>query len=72
MCNKQHSEICICMYFCACVFNIMNVSVTYLKYLKPANILIMRVASSKHALEIYPEMLRVSYSANPFFLKHRS
>lgn len=50
----------------------MNVSVIYLKYLKPTNILIMYVARGKHALEISPEMLCVGYSANPFFLKHMS
>lgn len=57
------------IYFYACVFNIMNVSVMYIKYIKPANILIVYVVGGKHALEISPEVLCVCYSANHFFLK---
>lgn len=48
------------MYFYACVFNIMNVTAMYIKYIKSANILIVYVARGKYALEISPEMLCVT------------
>lgn len=65
-----HTDKYVCMY--AYVFDIINVRVMYIKYIKSANILILFVAKGKHTLEISPEMLCVCYSAHAFFLKHMS